>query len=60
MAAIPAELLDALGVAGTPEACRDRFDAWTDLDGVDAVSVSFPRGAEPDEIRTTMRALAPA
>ena len=60
MAAIPAELLDALGVADTPEACRDRFDAWTDLDGVDAVSVSFPRGAEPDEIRTTMRALAPA
>jgi len=59
MAAISDELLDAIGLAGTPEECREGFESWTDIDGVDALSVSFPRGAEPAEIRTTMRALAP-
>jgi len=59
LAAISDELLDALGLAGTPEECREGFEAWADIDGVDALSVSFPRGAEPGEIRTTMRALAP-
>jgi len=59
LAAISDELLDDLGIAGTPEECRDRYAEWEDIDGVDAVSVSFPRGAEPEEISATMRALAP-
>ncbi|WP_459194357.1 TIGR04024 family LLM class F420-dependent oxidoreductase [Halosimplex sp. J119] len=58
-AAITDELLDDLGIAGTPEECRERYDDWEGIDGVDAVSVSFPRGAEPAEITETMRALAP-
>ncbi|WP_436923006.1 TIGR04024 family LLM class F420-dependent oxidoreductase [Halosimplex amylolyticum] len=57
--AISDELLDDLGIAGTPDECRERYSAWESIDGVDAVSVSFPRGAEPDEIDATMRALAP-
>jgi coenzyme F420-dependent oxidoreductase len=59
LAAISDELLDDLGIAGTPEECRERYAEWEAIDGVDAVSVSFPRGAEPDEISATMRALAP-
>ncbi|QPV61483.1 TIGR04024 family LLM class F420-dependent oxidoreductase [Halosimplex litoreum] len=59
LAAISDELLDDLGIAGTPDECRERYAEWEDIDGVDAVSVSFPRGAEPDEISSTMRALAP-
>jgi alkanesulfonate monooxygenase SsuD/methylene tetrahydromethanopterin reductase-like flavin-dependent oxidoreductase (luciferase family) len=59
MDAISDELLDALGAVGTPEECRQRIDEWTNVDGVDAVSVSFPRDATPAEIRATIRALAP-
>ncbi|MFC7141636.1 TIGR04024 family LLM class F420-dependent oxidoreductase [Halosimplex aquaticum] len=58
-AAVSDELLDDLGVAGTPDECRERYAEWEAIDGVDAVSVSFPRGAEPGEIDATMRALAP-
>jgi coenzyme F420-dependent oxidoreductase len=59
MAAISDELLDDLGVLGTPAECRDRYAEWEDVDGVDAVSVSFPRDATATEIRATIRALAP-
>jgi coenzyme F420-dependent oxidoreductase len=59
MDAISDELLDALGAVGTPEECRQRIDEWTSVDGVDAVSVSFPRDATPAEIRATIRALGP-
>jgi coenzyme F420-dependent oxidoreductase len=59
LAAISDELLDDLGIAGTPDECRERYAEWEAIDGVDAVSVSFPRGAEPDEVSATMRALAP-
>ncbi|QLH75908.1 TIGR04024 family LLM class F420-dependent oxidoreductase [Halosimplex rubrum] len=59
MAAVSDELLDDLGIAGTPAECRERYAEWEAIDGVDAVSVSVPRGADPDEISATMRALAP-
>jgi len=59
MAAISDELLDDLGVLGTPGECRDRYAEWEAIEGVDAVSVSFPRDATAEEIRTTIRALAP-
>ena len=58
-AAIGDDLLDELAVAGTPVTCRERFDAWTSVDGVDAVSVSFPRAADPADVTATMAALAP-
>ncbi|UHQ95184.1 TIGR04024 family LLM class F420-dependent oxidoreductase [Haloterrigena alkaliphila] len=53
------ELRDQMGAAGTPEAARDQLEEFVDLDGVDAINVSFPRGAGPTEIRETMAAVAP-
>lgn len=53
------ELRDQMGAAGTPEEARAQLAQFEDLDGVDAVNVSFPRGAEPAEIHATMEALAP-
>lgn len=53
------ELRDQMGAAGTPEVAREEFAQFRDLDGVDAINVSFPRGAGPDEIHATMEALAP-
>jgi len=60
MAAIDDELLDAIAAAGTPERCRERFDAFAAVDGVDAVSVSFPRAANTGQIDATLSALAPS
>ncbi|MFB6142045.1 MAG: TIGR04024 family LLM class F420-dependent oxidoreductase [Halorientalis sp.] len=59
MAALDADLLDELAVAGTPEEAHERLAAFEGIEGVDAVSVSFPRGAEPEEVLATMEALAP-
>jgi coenzyme F420-dependent oxidoreductase len=53
------ELRDQMGAAGTPAEARDQLAQFVELDGVDAVNVTFPRGAEPDEIRETMAVLAP-
>jgi coenzyme F420-dependent oxidoreductase len=52
-------LLDQLGAAGTPEEARERLETFAAVDGVDAVSVSFPRGADADEIRETLDNLSP-
>ena len=57
--AIDDDLLDELAVAGTPEEARDRLGSFETLDGVDAVSVSFPREASREEIDATIDALAP-
>lgn len=59
MAAIDDDLLDSIAVAGTPEAARERFESFAAIDGVDGISVSFPRGASLDEIEATTEALAP-
>ncbi|PSP96328.1 LLM class flavin-dependent oxidoreductase, partial [Halobacteriales archaeon QS_1_68_44] len=59
MAAFPDELLEQLAVWGTPETARAHFERFTDIEGVEAISVSFPRGADLTEIESTMRALAP-
>jgi coenzyme F420-dependent oxidoreductase len=53
------ELLDEVAVAGTPAECRDRIEQFEQIDGIDAVSVSFPRGADEDEIIQTAEVLAP-
>ena len=59
MAAFPDDLLEQLAVWGTPETARDHFERFTDIEGVEAVSVSFPRGADLEAIKSTMRALGP-
>ena len=59
MAAVDDELLDSIAVAGTPEEARERFARFAAIDGVDHVSVSFPRDATLDEIGATTAALAP-
>jgi len=59
MAAIDDDLLDSLAAAGTPAECREWVAAFEAIDGVDAVSVSFPRAAEPAEVDATIEALAP-
>ena len=59
LAALSDDLLDSLAVAGTPDEARGALDAFREVEGVDAVSVSFPRGATVEEIEATADALAP-
>jgi len=59
-AAIGEDLLDDLAVADEPAAARDRLGRFAAVDGVDAVAVSLPRGADHDDVTTTLRELAPA
>ncbi|WP_049996750.1 TIGR04024 family LLM class F420-dependent oxidoreductase [Halococcus sediminicola] len=59
MDAIDDDLLDAIAIAGTPEQARGRFEKFAAIDGVDGISVSFPRDATLDEIEATTAALAP-
>lgn len=53
-------LLDRLAAAGDPATARERLETFAAVDGVDAVAVSFPRGADDDEIRETLDNLAPS
>ncbi len=59
IAALSDDILERLAVWGTPETARERFEQYTAIDGVAAVSVSFPRAANVAQIESTMRALAP-
>lgn len=52
-------LVDELAAAGDPETARERMAEFAGVDGVDAVAVSFPRGADQSEIRETLDHLAP-
>lgn len=56
---VQTELLDEIAIAGDPETARSQLEQFTSIDGVDAVAVSFPRGAETDEVMSTLEALAP-
>jgi len=58
-AAIADDLLDELSATGTPDRARELLARWEATEGVDAVSVSFPRGATLEAIDETMTALAP-
>jgi len=53
-------MLDDFAAAGTPETARKQLERFAAIDDLDAIAVSFPRGADRDEIRETMQALAPA
>ncbi len=59
VAAIGDDLLADLGAVGTPEEAREQLREFETIDGVDRVAVSFPRGAEQDELEATIDALAP-
>ncbi|ARS89102.1 TIGR04024 family LLM class F420-dependent oxidoreductase [Natrarchaeobaculum aegyptiacum] len=54
------DLLDQLCAAGDLETARESLERYEAVDGLDAVMVSFPRGATEDDVRETMDALAPA
>jgi coenzyme F420-dependent oxidoreductase len=57
--AIDDDLLRNLGAVGTPDEARDQLRRFEEIDGVDRVAVSFPRGATQNEIEATIDALAP-
>lgn len=52
-------LVDELGAVGTPADARASFESLEAIQGVDRIAVSFPRGADHDEIEATLAALAP-
>ena len=52
-------VLDEFAAAGTPERARDELEKFTAVDGVDNVSIGFPRAATPEEIDATLDAFAP-
>jgi coenzyme F420-dependent oxidoreductase len=58
LAVIDDDVLDAFAAAGTPERTREELAKFAAVDGLDAVAVGFPRGADPDEIDATLAALA--
>ncbi len=52
-------ILDDLCAAGDPETVREQLERYEDVDGIDAIAVSFPRGASEEQVRQTMEAVAP-
>ncbi|UTF53109.1 TIGR04024 family LLM class F420-dependent oxidoreductase [Natronosalvus rutilus] len=56
---IPEDLLDDLGVAGTPDRARAELEKFEAIDGVDSLAIGFPRGATTEEIEATIDVLAP-
>lgn len=59
IALIEDELLDDLAVAGTPEQAHDQLETFSEIEGLDAVALAFPRGASPSDIEATVAAMAP-
>ena len=57
--AVTEEMVDALGVAGTPDEARERFDAVASLDVVDHPIVVVPDGVDAERTDRTIAALAP-
>jgi coenzyme F420-dependent oxidoreductase len=56
--ALPEDVLDELAPAGTPEEVREWVEAYSEIDGVDAVRLGFVNGMSEDDKRTTMEAVA--
>ncbi len=53
------DLLSDLCAVGDPESARESLERYEAVDGIDAIAVSFPRGATEAEVRQTMDAVAP-
>lgn len=59
IAVISDDLLDSVGIAGTPSKTRRLLQQWEATESVDRVAVLFPVRATRDEIVPTIEALAP-
>ncbi|MDF9746963.1 TIGR04024 family LLM class F420-dependent oxidoreductase [Natrinema salsiterrestre] len=57
-AALPEDVLDELAPAGTPEEVREWVEAYSEIEGVDAVRLGFVNGMDEADKRTTMEAVA--
>ncbi|SDC06856.1 coenzyme F420-dependent oxidoreductase, NP1902A family [Natrinema hispanicum] len=53
------DILDDLCAVGDVETAREQLARYEAIDGLDAIAVSFPRGADETGIRRTMDAVAP-
>lgn len=53
------EMLDELGVAGTPEEARNRLREILDVDAIDAAIVYVPTGASRETLDRTIEELSP-
>jgi hypothetical protein len=53
-------MVDALGVAGTPERAREQFRAVADIDCVTRPMVTIPGNADEAMVERTVEALAPS
>jgi alkanesulfonate monooxygenase SsuD/methylene tetrahydromethanopterin reductase-like flavin-dependent oxidoreductase (luciferase family) len=58
--AVTDEMVDALGVAGTPDEARARFRELRAMDVIDHPIVVVPDGADRKTVERTVRALSPA
>lgn len=56
---VSGEMVDALGVAGTPEQARGKLEAVAELDVVDELLVVTPAGVSQEVKEQTVEALAP-
>ena len=59
-AAVTDEMVDALGVAGTPEQARARFAEIAAVDAIDEPLVVTPTGVDESMVEQTVEALAPS
>lgn len=57
--AVTDEMVDALGIAGTPDRARTKLEDLRDRDIVDAVLVAVPHSVDPGIADRTVRELAP-
>lgn len=58
-AAVTDEMLEALGIAGTPAEARDKLRALQERPLVDRVLIAVPHSVDPETAQQTVRELAP-
>ena len=58
-AAVTEDMIEALGVAGTPDTARAQLDAIHEIDVIDEPMVVIPGGTDEDVANRTIEALAP-
>jgi hypothetical protein len=58
-AAISDELLEELGVWGTTETARERLENFRNIEGIDAIGITYPQTTDIDGVYETATALAP-
>lgn len=58
--AVTDEILSEFAIVGTPEEARSQLDRFTDIDGLDAVALGFPRAGTKEDIERSIEALAPS